>query len=58
MELTKPWAFERAVRSQSKAHSSEACYCLGILSRKPLPKVWKIQLTSKTFVQNEGVEEM
>ena len=57
MELTKPWTFERAVRSQSKVKSStEAVYCPGILSRKPLPKVsWKINTSllfhSQYFVQ-------
>ena len=39
LELTKPWTFERAVRSQSIAQSSGTSYSLGILSRKTLPKV-------------------
>ena len=39
LELTKPWTFERAVRSQSIAQSSGTSYSLGILSKKTLPKV-------------------
>ncbi|KAL9952676.1 hypothetical protein ACROYT_G039967 [Oculina patagonica] len=39
MELTKPWTFQRAVRSQSKVQSTSATHYLGILSRKPLPKL-------------------